>query len=99
MHDVTWRTGLTFGILVLLVLLGSGRIVEYPGPAPTPRPTAEGTRSASPGAGPSTPVAGAALQAVDGETLFPGSVADRGREVPDVRRVPRQHRGQAEMWR
>ena len=34
MHDVTWRTGLTFTILALLVLLGSGRLVQPADPAP-----------------------------------------------------------------
>lgn len=87
MHDVTWRTGLTFTILALLVLLGSGWLVQPADPAPTatPTPTGEVTRSASSMAGLSTQPAGH-----DGA---PPSGAVR------AVRVLRQPGGPVEIWR
>ncbi len=93
MHDVTWRTGLTFTILALLVLLGSGRLVQPADPAPTatPPPTGEVTRSASSMAGLSTPEAGAGQPA--GHDGAPPSGAVR------AVRVLRQPGGPAAIWR
>jgi len=91
MHDVTWRTGLTFTILALLVLLGSGRLIQPADPAPTATPTGEVTRSASSTAGLSTPEAGAGQQA--GHDGAPPAGA-----VRPVRAL-RQPGGPAEIWR
>jgi hypothetical protein len=63
MYDVIWRTGCTFTILLLLVLLGSGRPHESPNAAATSTPGGEGTRSAIYGAGTATPEAAAATLA------------------------------------
>ena len=91
MHDVTWRTGLTFTILALLVLLGSGRLVQPADPAPTAMPTDEGARSASSMAGLSTPEAGADQPAEYGSAPPAGAI----RPV----RMLRQPGEPAEMWR
>jgi hypothetical protein len=91
MHDVTWRTGLTFTILALLVLLGSGRLVQPADPPPTAMPTGEGTRSASSVAGPRTPEAVTAQPARHDATLPAGAAGPM--------RVLRQPGGPAEIWR
>ncbi|HSJ53636.1 MAG TPA: hypothetical protein VLC52_07780 [Anaerolineae bacterium] len=99
MHDVTWRTVCTFAILAFLVLLGSGGFQEAPNPVPTPLPTGEGTRSASYGAGPSTPEAGAALPAGYAGAPSPGAASDAPRLAISVLQVPRQSGWHAEVWR
>ena len=57
MHDVTWRTGCTLTILLILVLLGSGKLLDGARPALTPLPAADEAESAIREAGPSTPAA------------------------------------------
>jgi len=99
MYDVTWRTGCTFTILVLLVWRGSGGLLEAPNPAPTALPTGEGMRSASYGAGPTTPEAGAALASGRGSASSLAATADARRLATRVLQVPRHDGGQAEVWR
>ena len=89
MHELTWRTGCTFTILVLLVLLGSGRLINGPNPAAAPLPAGEGMPAAGWGAGPSTPHAGDALPAGRGEASPPGITADQVRLATLVLPVPR----------
>jgi len=91
MHDVTWRTGLTFTILALLVLLGSGRLIQPADPPPAAMPAGEVTRGASLVAGPSTPEAWATPTARHDATLPAGAA----RHV----RPLHQPGGPAEVWR
>lgn len=78
MLDVTWRTGCTFTILLLLVLLGSGALLQGSYPAPGPSGGGDGTWSAGHGAGLSTPEPGDGLPAGTAEASTLSASVDQG---------------------
>jgi hypothetical protein len=99
MYDVIWRTGCTFTILVLLVLLGSGRPLETPNAVPTPSSGGEGTRSAIYEAG--AAAQGAAFTAPAGHEEESGPCALKETRQPAARagHPARQPAGRAEICR
>jgi hypothetical protein len=88
MNDVTWRTGCTFTILALLLLLGSGRLLEGPSQAPTPLPTGEDTSSESYRTVPAPPEVGTALPTGRGGASAPGATAKAPRPASHRLHVP-----------
>ncbi len=89
MHDVTWRTGCTFAILALLVLLGSGRLLGASDPAAGPLATGEGTRGPSYEAPPSPAESGDNRPVEDRATLPARTTARQHRAAPFLLHVVR----------
>jgi hypothetical protein len=99
MYDVIWRTGCTFTILVLLVLLGSGRPLETPKAVPTASPGGEGTRTAIYDADAAAPGAASATLAGHEEQSGAGAVKETRQPAARAGHPTRQPAGRAEICR
>jgi hypothetical protein len=88
MYDVTWRTGCTLTILMLLILLGSGRFLEGSDPVHAPEPTGEGTRTAASREVLSTPEPSAAHPTASQGDTSTAATADKGGMTAGGIRLP-----------